>query len=287
VETAIKAARRWGYTHKKIPDGRAEIIAFENNFHGRTIAVVGFSSEPAYRAGFGPFAPGFRVIPFGDSEALRAAITPNTCAVLLEPIQCEAGVIIPPAGFLRDVRKICDDADVLMMADEIQTGLGRTGGVFACGHEDVQPDAYLLGKALGGGFYPVSAVAARHDMLAVFDPGSHGSTFGGNPLACAIGREALRVMTDERLPEKSTELGAWFLSRLREIKSPSVVDVRGAGLMIGVELNVQARPYCEALADRGVLCKETHGRVIRLAPPLIITKSELEIVLTELKAVLS
>jgi ornithine--oxo-acid transaminase len=287
VETAIKAARRWGYTHKKIPDGRAEIIAFENNFHGRTIAVVGFSSEPAYRAGFGPFAPGFRVIPFGDSEALRAAITPNTCAVLLEPIQCEAGVIIPPAGFLRDVRKICDDADVLMMADEIQTGLGRTGGVFACGHEDVQPDAYLLGKALGGGFYPVSAVAARHDMLAVFDPGSHGSTFGGNPLACAIGREALRVMADERLPEKSTELGAWFLSRLREIKSPSVLDIRGAGLMIGVELNVQARPYCEALADRGVLCKETHGRVIRLAPPLIITKSELEIVLTELKAVLS
>ena len=287
VETAIKAARRWGYTRKKIPDGRAEIIVFRNNFHGRTITVVGFSSEPSYRAGFGPFTPGFRVIPFGDSEALRAAITPNTCAVLLEPIQCEAGVIIPPRGFLRDVRRICDEADVLMIADEIQTGLGRTGGVFACGHEEVHPDAYLLGKALGGGFYPVSAVAARRDMLAVFDPGSHGSTFGGNPLACAIGREALRVMTDEDLPERSTELGAWFLSRLQEIRSASVVNVRGAGLMIGVELNVQARPYCEALAERGVLCKETHGSVIRLAPPLIIKQSELEIVLAELKAVLS
>ena len=287
VETAIKAARRWGYSSKKIPEGRAEIIVFENNFHGRTIAVVGFSSEPSYRAGFGPFAPGFKIIPFGDRDALRAAITQNTCAVLLEPIQCEAGVIIPPEGFLRDVRRICDEADVLMIADEIQTGLGRTGGVFACGHEDVQPDAYLLGKALGGGFYPVSAVAARRDVLAVFDPGSHGSTFGGNPLACAIGREALRVMTDEGLPERSTELGSWFLAQLREIKSPLVVEIRGAGLMIGVELSVQARPYCEALAERGVLCKETHGRVIRLAPPLIITKSELELVLSELKAVLT
>ncbi len=286
VETAIKAARRWGYRNKKIPADRAEIIVFENNFHGRTTTIVGFSSQQSYRDGFGPFAPGFGIVPFGDADALRSAITANTCAVLIEPLQCEAGVIIPPAGFLRDVRKLCDENDVLFIADEIQTGLGRTGAMFACDHESVKPDAYVLGKALGGGFYPVSAVVAKEELLAVFDAGSHGSTFGGNPLACAVARESIRVIADEKLVDNARILGAWFLRELATLRSGAVVNVRGRGLMIGIELNVSARPYCEALAERGMLCKETHDRVIRLAPPLIARREHLEFALEQLRAVL-
>lgn len=285
VETAIKAARRWGYRSKGIPDGQAEIIVFENNFHGRTTTIVGFSSEAAYRADFGPFTPGFRLIPFGDIDALRAAITPNTCAVLMEPIQCEAGILIPPDGYLRAASELCRAQNVLFMADEIQTGLGRTGRMFACDHEGVQPDVYILGKALAGGFYPVSAVVSSREILGLLEPGSHGSTFGGNPLGCAVARTALRVLRDERLAERSAELGAWFLDQVRTITHPDIVDVRGRGLMIGVELRVPARSYCEALMRRGMLCKETHSHVIRLSPPLVIARADLEWALVQLRAV--
>jgi ornithine--oxo-acid transaminase len=285
VETAIKAARRWGYEKKGIADGLAEIVVFENNFHGRTTTIVGFSSEPSYRAGFGPFTPGFRLIPYGDIDALRSAITPNTCAVLMEPIQCEAGILIPPDGYLRAASELCRLENVLFMADEIQTGLGRTGRMFACDHEDVRPDVYILGKALAGGFYPVSAVVSSHAVLDVFRPGTHGSTFGGNPLGCAVARTALHVLQDENLVERSAELGAWFMGEVASIKHPLIKAVRGRGLMIGIELFVPARSYCEALMERGMLCKETHDHVIRLSPPLVTSREDLEWALVQLRAV--
>ncbi|HUP02597.1 MAG TPA: ornithine--oxo-acid transaminase [Bryobacteraceae bacterium] len=275
VESAIKAVRRWGYAKKGIEQGKAEIIVCDNNFHGRTTTIVGFSSEPLYRDGFGPFTPGFVSIPFGDAEALADAVTPNTCAFLFEPIQCEAGILIPPDGYLRDVFEICRRERVLMVADEIQTGLGRTGSMLACEYEGVQPDVYVLGKALSGGMYPVSAVVSSAEILNVFRPGSHGSTYGGNPLACAVAREALRVIEEERLAERSSELGAWLLYELRKIKHPHIKQVRGRGLLIGIELMVPARTYCEKLKDLGLLCKETHDYVIRLAPPLIISEEDL------------
>jgi ornithine--oxo-acid transaminase len=286
VETALKAARKWGYTVKGIPDGQAEIIACRNNFHGRTISIISFSTEEQYRAGFGPLTPGFRVIPYGDAEALRAAITPRTCAFLVEPIQGEAGIIIPPAGFLKAAEKICRANRVLFMVDEIQSGLGRTGKLFAYQHEGVSPDAVIVGKALSGGFYPISAVLASREVLDVFHPGDHGSTFGGNPLACAIARAALRVIVEERLVERSAELGAYFLAELKKLRHPEIVEVRGKGLWIGVEMRGPARPYCEALMREGMLCKETHDRVIRLAPPLVITRDEIDWAVGRLAAVL-
>src|SRR5579863_6155362 len=275
VNTAIKAVRHCGYTIKRIPRDEAEIILCENNFHVRTTTITGFSSEPLYRDGFGPFTPGFVSVPFGDIEALEAAITPRTCALLIEPIQCEAGILIPPDGYLRQVSELCARERVLLIADEIQTGLGRTGRMFACQHENVQPDVYVLGKALSGGAYPVSAVVSSAEILGVFRPGSHGSTYGGNPLACAVARAALGVIEDERLADRSAELGNWLLYELRKIRHPHIKEVRGRGLLIGLELMVPARSYCEKLKDLGVLCKETHDYVIRLAPPLIVTQEDL------------
>ena len=275
VETAMKAARRWGYTYKSIPRDEIEIIVCENNFHGRTTTITGFSSEPLYRDGFGPFTPGFVSVPFGDIDALEAAITPRTCALLIEPIQCEAGILIPPEGYLRQVSELCARERVLLVADEIQTGLGRTGMMFACQHENVQPDVYVLGKALSGGVYPVSAVVSSREILGVFRPGSHGSTYGGNPLACAAARAALRVIEEERLPDRSAELGAWLLYELRKLRHPHIKAIRGRGLLIGIELLVPARSYCERLKELGLLCKETHDFVIRLAPPLIISEEDL------------
>jgi ornithine--oxo-acid transaminase len=276
VETAIKAARKWGYTQKGISDGRAQVIVCENNFHGRTISVVSFSTEEQYKNGFGPFTPGFRAIPFGDAAALRAAITPNTCAFLFEPIQGEAGIILPPEGFLREAAQICRENHVVLMADEIQSGLGRTGKLFAYMHEGIRPDVLIVGKALAGGFYPVSAVLASREILGVFRPGDHGSTFGGNPLACALARTALRILVEERLVERSAELGGYFLEKLRALRSPAICEVRGRGLWIGIELNTAARPYCEALKEEGILCKETHSKIIRIAPPLVITRDEID-----------
>jgi ornithine--oxo-acid transaminase len=286
VETAIKAARKWGYTVKGIPDGQAEIIVCANNFHGRTTTIVGFSSDQQYRRGFGPFTPGFKIIPFGDAHALQAAITPHTCAFLVEPIQGEAGIIIPPDGFLRDAARLCRLNRVLLMCDEIQSGLGRTGKLFACMHEGVTPDVLIIGKALAGGFYPVSAVLAAREVLGVFQPGDHGSTFGGNPLACAVARTALRVLVEEKLVERSAELGAYFLGRLKTLRSPDIREVRGRGLWIGIELLSPARPYCEALKEQGILCKETHEKVIRLAPPLVITRDEIDWAFTRIKMVI-
>ena len=287
VETALKAARKWGYTVKGIPANQAEIIVCSNNFHGRTITVVGFSSDQQYRSGFGPFAPGFIEVPFGDAEALRNAITPNTCAFLVEPIQGEAGVLIPPTGYLQQVESICREHNVLFMADEIQAGLGRTGRFFAHQHEDVTPDVVIIGKALSGGYYPVSAVLASRTILGVFHPGDHGSTFGGNPLACAVARAALRVIIDEDLAQRSADLGAHALARLQTMDSPILQHVRGRGLWLALELNTPARPYCEALKARGVLCKETHDTVIRLAPPLIIEKADLDWALDQIEAVIA
>ena len=287
VETAIKAARRWGYREKGIPDGQATIIAFENNFHGRTTTIVGFSSEPSYKAHFGPFSLGFVLVPFGDIAAVRAAMTANTCAVLIEPIQCEAGVLMPPDGFLRELSALCTDQRVLLIADEIQTALGRTGKMFACDHDGVKPDMYVLGKALSGGFYPVSAVVSRRDVLGVFGPGSHGSTFGGNPLGCAVARTALRVLQDEHLVERSAEQGAWFLEQVRTLRHPAIKAVRGRGLMIAIELHEKARPYCEALKAHGMLCKETHDTVIRLSPPLVVSREDLTWATEQLKSVFS
>jgi ornithine--oxo-acid transaminase len=275
VESAIKAVRRWGYTAKRIPRDQAEIVVCENNFHGRTTTITGFSSEPLYRDGFGPFTPGFVSVPFGDIDALEAAITPRTCAFLIEPIQCEAGILIPPDGYLRQAADLCARERVLLVADEIQTGLGRTGEMFACRHEDVQPDVYVLGKALSGGVYPVSAVVSSSEILGVFRPGSHGSTYGGNPLACAVARAALAVIEDERLPDRSAELGAWLLYELRKLRHPHIKAIRGRGLLIGIELLVPARSYCERLKELGLLCKETHDFVIRLAPPLVISEEDL------------
>jgi ornithine--oxo-acid transaminase len=276
VETAVKAARKWGYKVKGIPDGQAEIIVCANNFHGRTVTVVSFSTDEQYRDGFAPFTPGFKVIPYGDSRALREAVTPNTCAFLVEPIQGEAGIIIPPAGYLREAAAICREYRVLLMCDEIQSGLGRTGELFAYQHEGIKPDVLIVGKALSGGFYPVSAVLASKGVLGVFNPGDHGSTFGGNPLACAIARTALRVLMDEGMVKRSAVLGRYFLDRLKTLRSADVKDVRGKGLWIGIELHSAARPYCEALKNEGVLCKETHERVIRIAPPLTITSEEID-----------
>ena len=276
VETAIKAARKWGYKVKGIPDGKAEIIVCAGNFHGRTTTVVGFSSDEQYRDGFGPFTPGFKIIPFGDAHALKAAVTPNTCAFLVEPIQGEAGILIPPVGFLNLAAEICRDNRVLLIVDEIQSGLGRTGRLFAFEHEGIRPDAVIIGKALAGGFYPVSAVLASREILGVFQPGDHGSTFGGNPLGCAVARAALRVLVEEKLVERSAELGTYFLENLRAIRSPHIKEVRGRGLWIGVELNKPARPFCETLKKAGVLCKETHDTVIRIAPPLVITREEID-----------
>jgi len=286
VETAIKAARKWGYQVKGVADNQAEIIVCQGNFHGRTTTIVGFSSEPQYRQDFGPFAPGFVTIPYGDVEALEAAITPNTVAFLFEPIQGEGGVIMPPEGYLRGAAEICERHNVLLVADEIQTGLGRTGRLFACQHEDVRPDIMIVGKALSGGFYPVSAALADEEILGLFLPGDHGSTFGGNPLGAAIGRAALSVITDEQLVERSKTLGAYFKGRLERIESPHIKEVRGKGLFIGVELNKPARSFCEALRDRGLLCKETHGNVIRFAPPLVILREEIDWALGEIETVL-
>lgn len=286
VETAVKAARKWGYKVKGIPDGKAEIIVCANNFHGRTVTIVSFSTDEQYRDGFGPFTPGFKVIPFGDAKALRAAITPNTCAFLVEPIQGEAGIIIPPKGFLKEAAEICKENRVLLIADEIQSGLGRTGKLFAFMHEGIRPDAVIVGKALAGGFYPVSAVLASREVLGVFHPGDHGSTFGGNPLACAVARTALRVLVEEKMVQRSAELGAYFLDRLRSVRSSHVSEVRGLGLWIGIELNKPARSFCEALKEHGILCKETHEKVIRIAPPLVITREEVDWAFDRIKKVL-
>ncbi|WP_309118430.1 ornithine--oxo-acid transaminase [Paenibacillus sp.] len=276
VETALKAARRWAYDVKKVPDDRAEIIVASGNFHGRTITVTSFSSDPAYRRGFGPFTPGFRIVPYGDFEALRSAVTPNTAAFLVEPIQGEAGIVIPPEGYLRDAASLCKAQNVLLLADEIQTGFGRTGRKFACDWEDVTPDMYIMGKALGAGVLPVSAVAADADILSVFDPGSHGSTFGGNPLACAVAVAALDVIEEERLVERSATLGAAFLARLRTLRHADIREARGRGLLVALEMKSPARPYCETLKELGLLCKETHENVIRFAPPLTATPEELD-----------
>ncbi|MEK4606924.1 MULTISPECIES: ornithine--oxo-acid transaminase [Geobacillus] len=287
VETALKAARRWAYDVKGVPDNQAEIIVCEGNFHGRTLAAVSLSSEPAYKRGFGPLLPGVKIIPYGDIEALKAAMTPNTAAFLVEPIQGEAGIRIPPQGFLKAAYDVCKEHNVLFIADEIQTGLGRTGKLFACDWENVVPDMYILGKALGGGVFPISCVVANRDILLVFEPGSHGSTFGGNPLACAVSIAALEVIEEERLAERSLELGEYFLAKLKQIENKDIKEIRGRGLFIGVELHGPARPYCETLKEQGLLCKETHETVIRFAPPLIITKEELDWAIERIVKVLS
>jgi ornithine--oxo-acid transaminase len=276
VETAVKTARKWGYKVKGIPDGKAEIIVCAGNFHGRTVTIVSFSSDEQYRDGFGPFTPGFKIIPFGDGQALREAITPNTCAFLVEPIQGEAGIVIPPKGYLRGAAQICRENRVLLMADEIQSGLGRTGKLFAYMHEGITPDVLMVGKALAGGMYPVSAVLASKEILGVYRPGDHGSTFGGNPLGCAVARTALRVLVEEKMVERSAELGDYFLRKLQTLRSPDLKEVRGRGLWIGIELHTPARAYCETLKELGILCKETHDHVIRIAPPLVIQREEID-----------
>ena len=289
VETAIKAVRKWGYEVKGVPEDKAEIIVCADNFHGRTLSIVSFSTDPDARDNFGPFTPGFRIIPFGDADALEAAITPNTVAFLVEPIQGEAGVIIPPAGYFTRVRELCTRHGVTLILDEIQTGLGRTGRLLAEEHEGIEADVTLIGKALGGGFYPVSAVLSNSDVLGVLKPGQHGSTFGGNPLACAVARAALRVLTEEHLIERSAELGAHFKAGLDSIRSNRVREVRGRGLMLAVELHAEAgpaRPVVEALRARGILAKETHGQTIRLSPPLVIERSEIDWALERIADVL-
>lgn len=287
VETALKTARRWGYDVKGISDNQAEIIACVGNFHGRTMGAVSLSSEADYKRGFGPLLDGIKLVPYGDIEALKAAITPNTAAFLIEPIQGEAGINIPPEGFIKQAFEVCKQNNVLFIADEVQVGLGRTGKLFACEHEGVEPDMYILGKALGGGVIPISCVVANDDVLDVFTPGSHGSTFGGNPLACAVSIASLNVLIDEKLAENSAELGTYFLAELKKIQNPKIKEVRGRGLFIGVELTESARPYCEQLKELGLLCKETHDTVIRFAPPLIITKADLDDALVKIREVLS
>jgi ornithine--oxo-acid transaminase len=286
VETAVKAARKWGYEVKGVPDNQAEIIVCNGNFHGRTTTIVGFSSEPSYKRHFGPFAPGFVLVDYGDIEALEAAITPNTVGFMVEPIQGEGGVIEPPAGYLSAAAALCKRHNILLMADEIQTGLGRTGRLFASEHDGVRPDVMIIGKALSGGFYPVSAVLTDKEILGLFQPGDHGSTFGGNPLGSAIGRAALQVIVEENLVERSRELGAYFKGRLERIESDLIKEVRGKGLFIGVELHTAARPYAEALQERGILCKETHKTVLRFAPPLVIAKEQIDWVAGQIEAVL-
>lgn len=285
VETAFKAARRWAYDVKGVAENQAEIIACNGNFHGRTMTAVSLSSDPEYKRGFGPMLPGINLIPYGDLEALKAAITPNTAAFLIEPIQGEAGILIPSEGFMKAALELCRENNVLFIADEIQAGLGRTGKMFACEWEDVNPDMYILGKALGGGVFPISCVVANRDVLGVFNPGSHGSTFGGNPLACAVSVASLDVLVDEKLADRSLELGNYFMDALKEIQHPSIKEVRGRGLFIGMELTEQARPYCEQLKDLGLLCKETHDTVIRFAPPLVISKEELDWAIDKIKKV--
>ena len=287
VETALKAARKWGETVKGIPTNQSEIIVASGNFHGRTIAIVGFSSDAQYRSGFGPFAPGFREVAFGYISALEQAITPHTTAFLVEPIQGEAGILLPPAGYLAAAADLCRKHNVLLIVDEIQSGLGRTGKLFAFEHEGIHPDVAIIGKALSGGFYPVSAVLSSREILGVFHPGDHGSTFGGNPLACAVARAALRVLVDENLVARSAQLGAYALERLQHIQSAKVKEIRGKGLWIAIELNQPARPICEALQHRGVLCKETHSTVIRIAPPLVIGREDLDWGLEQIEAVLN
>ena len=275
VETALKAARRWAYDVKNIEADKAEIITCQGNFHGRTITVISFSSTEQYKRGFGPLTPGFESIPYGDTAALKEAINENTAAFLVEPIQGEGGIVIPPDGYLQDAYNICKDNNVLFIADEIQTGFGRTGKMFGCDWEGVKPDVYILGKALGGGVYPVSAVAADADILDVFEPGSHGSTFGGNPLGAAVARRAIEILEEENLVEESRKKGAYLQEKLKELKAPIIKDIRGKGLFVGIELTEPARPYCEQLKDLGVLVKETHETVMRFAPPLIISEDEL------------
>ncbi|NIP81223.1 MAG: ornithine--oxo-acid transaminase [Gemmatimonadetes bacterium] len=287
VETAIKAVRKWGYEVKGVPADRAEILVFAGNFHGRTTTVISFSSEELYKQGFGPLTPGFRILPYGDLDAVRAAMTERTVGILVEPIQGEAGVVVPPEGFLRGLRELCDEHGAALIADEIQTGLGRTGRLFASEWEGVRPDVMIVGKALGGGVYPVSAILADGEIMDVFTPGTHGSTFGGNPTGAAVGLAALDVIMEEKLAERADELGRWFMDRLRAIESPVIREVRGRGLMIGVVLTGPARPYCEALQERGMLAKETHENVVRFAPPLVIEKAELEAVLPAIREVLS
>jgi ornithine--oxo-acid transaminase len=286
VETAVKAARRWAYEVKGVSEDKAEIIACEGNFHGRTMLAVSLSSEAEYKRGFGPMLPGIKLIPYGDIEALKAAITENTAGFLFEPIQGEAGIVIPPEGFLKEAYEVCKENNVLYIADEIQAGLGRTGKMFACDWEEVEPDMLILGKALGGGVMPISCVVANKDILGVFNPGSHGSTFGGNPLACAVSLASLEVLEDEKLAERSLELGNYMMDELRSIQNPKIKEVRGKGLFIGVELTESARPYCEALKEKGLLCKETHENVIRFAPPLIIDKNDLQWAIDQIKDVL-
>jgi len=289
VETAIKMVRKWGYTKKGVDLGKAEIITCAGNFHGRTTTIVGFSTEELYKKYFLPFTPGFVTVPFGDAQALKDAITENTLAFLYEPIQAEGGVLIPPEGYLKEVREICSENNVLMVADEIQTGLGRCGKLFASDWEDVKPDVYIMGKALSGGFYPVSAVVTDREIMGVFTPGEHGSTFAGNPLACSVAREAIKVLTEEKLIENSETLGNYFMDKLKTIDSKHIKEIRGRGLLIGVELHKEAggaRRFCEALMDEGLLCKETHDDVIRFAPPLVIKKNEIDWAFDRIKKVL-
>ncbi|WP_101808091.1 ornithine--oxo-acid transaminase [Paenibacillus pasadenensis] len=286
VETALKAVRRWAYRVKGVPDGQADIIVCSGNFHGRTLAITSFSSHEEYKSGFGPFLPGFTIVPYGDLAAMEAEITPHTAAILVEPIQGEAGIVLPPDGYLRGIRELCDRHRVLMAADEIQTGFGRTGYPFACDREGVVPDLYIMGKALGGGILPISAVASSDEVLGLFEPGSHGSTFGGNPLACAVSAAALDVLEEEDLAGRSLRLGGLVMERLRAMGSPAVKEIRGSGLFIGIELQGPARPYCEQLMQLGLLCKETHENTIRLAPPLTISEEELEWALERLRLVL-
>ncbi|MEE8411540.1 MAG: ornithine--oxo-acid transaminase [Acidobacteriota bacterium] len=279
VETAIKAVRKWGYKIKGVPAGKAEILVFTGNFHGRTTTIVGFSSDAQYKDGFGPFTPGFTMLPYGDLDAVRNAMNPNVVGVLIEPIQGESGIIIPPKGYLAGIAALCREHNALLIADEIQSGLGRTGKLFAFEHEGIRPDAVIIGKALAGGFYPVSAMLADDELMGVFDPGDHGSTFGGNPLGCAVARAALKVLRDEGLIENSAKLGAYFLNKLRQLRSPLIKEVRGVGLWIGLELTAEAggaRRFCEALQHKGLLCKETHETTIRFAPPLNIEREDLD-----------
>jgi ornithine--oxo-acid transaminase len=287
VETAIKLARKWGYQMKGVPDNQAEIIVCQGNFAGRTTTLISFSSEEQYKADFGPLTPGFKTIPYGDADELEEAITPNTVAFLVEPIQGEGGVNVPPPGYLKRVAQICAANNVLFMADEIQTGLGRTGALLCCDHEGVRPDVVTLGKALSGGFYPVSAVLADRRVMGLFRPGDHGSTFGGNPLGSAIARAALDVLVEEKLVDRSREVGAYFMGRLKRLESEHIEEVRGKGLLIGVEMTSLARPYCDELRDAGILCKDTHKTVVRFAPPLIISKADIDWAMERIEPILA
>jgi ornithine--oxo-acid transaminase len=288
VETALKTARKWGYIKKGVPENKAEIIACANNFHGRTISIISFSTEKSYKQNFGPFTPGFKIIPFNNPKALEEAITENTVAFLVEPIQGEGGVIVPKDGYLKEIRRICDTKNILLLVDEIQTGLGRTGEKFACDHEQVKPDILIVGKALGGGVLPVSAILSSKEILSLYKPGEHGSTFGGYPLASAVARASIKVLKEERLEMQAKEMGHYFMSQLRQIKSSNIAEIRGKGLLIAIELKSQeAREVCQRLMEQGILCKETHHNIIRFAPPLIIKKQEIDWALERIKGVFS